>query len=106
MAQSRLSAGANVLPRCPNRTSTKHTAGTPLNLGRPGGFDFGRILAAVVKTGEKFGRHIGALVDRQGQGFPQEFLGPKGHGAILDPNTQPNKRLQPTAAGAILSRRG
>ena len=77
----------------------------PLNLGGPlaPGIGIGR----AVQTGEQFDSEFSASILVEAQGVGQDSGNRLGHDeAILRLDGPPNKRLQPTAAGAKMSFRG
>ena len=96
--QGSLSVGAHFFPRNPRGFPRHDPSGAPFDLFGPSLLNGGRILRPVfVKAREQFGRKVSPFVNREVQGVTENRLRSRGHGAILDPGAQPNKRLHQTA---------
>ena len=98
-------ARAHFLPGFTGRLATHHTPGTRLDFARPRSFDLRRRVGwCLFQAGQQFRRKVGSLLRGQRQGFAKQGLRSGGHAAILDPITQPNKRLQATLAAPVAPR--
>jgi hypothetical protein len=75
LAKFGFSAATHVVPGHSTGLVCESPAGSPFDLGGPGGFDIGRALRRrVVKAGQQFRRDVGAFLEGQGQGFAQNTL--------------------------------
>ena len=85
-AQLCLRALPYVFPGDPRGLASDRTPCSSLDFGRPGSFDFsGIVCLGCIETCQEFGCHVGTFCDWQRERFAQEFLGSRGHGAILHP---------------------
>jgi hypothetical protein len=75
-----------VFPGDPRGLTIDRTPRSSFDFGRPGSFDFsGIVCLGCIETCQEFGCHVGTFGDWQSERFAQEFLGSRGHGAILHP---------------------
>ncbi len=97
-----LDAATDLIPGLENGRARLDGRHSPLYLGGPLGL--GIRVGRSVEAGEQFGGQFGPSVFVEGIGQHRGCsLGH--HKPILRLDTPPNKRLQPTAAGARMSRR-
>jgi hypothetical protein len=87
----------------PNRSGLNR-GDAAFNLDIPCGFGVG--VGWTVQAGEQLRGKFGAGLGFQTQGVGENRLSRFRHALILRLGSPANKRLQPTAAGAIMSRRG
>jgi hypothetical protein len=84
LAQFSFDAGTDVFPRNALRFAGHHPSRSSLDFGGPCRLNLRGVLGtSLVKTGQEFGRNIGAFVSWQCQRFSKKFLRSRGHEEIL-----------------------
>lgn len=87
---ARLQRAAGPHPKVFPKTPRHHAAGAPFNLNGSRSFDRSRIVSSgVVEAREEFGGHVGALLNRQRQGFTKQLGGFGRHAVILALSQEP-----------------